>query len=429
MSPNWPTRRLVDIADIRVSNVDKKAHPSEIPVKLCNYMDVYSNQYVTDRIDFMEGSASKAEIERFSLRQGDVVITKDSETPDDIGIPAVIAEEIDRLVCGYHLALIRPHGDELDSVYLAKQLSTSRVARYFAVHAGGSTRYGLPISVIESVCIPMPPKPEQTKIADILSTVDRAIEQTEGLIAKQQRIKTGLMHDLLTGGIDDHENLRTEETHTFKDSTLGRIPVEWEVRTIEKKLECVIDYRGRTPIKTDAGVPLITAKNVRDGFLSEEPREFIAPDTFNSWMTRGIPKPGDVMLTTEAPMGNVARVPEYRIALAQRLITLPTKESELSSDFLFWLLHWERTRERLEQLTSGSTVVGVKQSVFRKVPFHFPRRDEQDRISQILFAHDAAIMNQKSTFTKLRSLKTALMQDLLTGKRRITPLLEPELTH
>ena len=266
-------------------------------------------------------------------------------------------------------------------------------------------------------------KPEQSKIAEILSTVDQAIEQTEASIAKHQRIKTGLMQVLLTRGIDKDGNIRSEETHEFKDSQLGRIPVEWEVERIEQKLDCIIDYRGRTPTKVETGVRLLTAKNVRDGYIDEEPREFIAESAFNSWMTRGVPKPGDVLFTTEAPMGNVALVPEYRIALAQRLLTLCPKPDELSQDYLFWLLRWRRSTERLELLTSGSTVTGVKQSVFRKVEFRFPGLEEQRRISVILNSLDSASRNQRSNLTKFRSLKTALMQDLLTGKVRVTPLL------
>lgn len=163
---------------------------------------------------------------------------------------------------------------------------------------------------------------EQAKIAEVLSTLDRAIEQTEALIAKQHRIKTGLMQDLLTKGIDEHGNIRSETTHAFKDSALGRIPVEWDVEAIEVMLDKIIDYRGRTPTKMEAGVPLLTAKNVRDGYLDEEPREFIAEEDYEKWMTRGLPEIGDVLFTTEAPMGNVARVPNYKIALAQRLLTL-----------------------------------------------------------------------------------------------------------
>jgi type I restriction enzyme S subunit len=280
-------------------------------------------------------------------------------------------------------------------------------------------------SLLQKLAIPVPADTEQSKIAEILSAVDQAIEQTEALIAKQQRIKTGLMQDLLTRGIDEHGQLRTEATHAFKDSPLGRIPVEWEVAPIESKLREIIDYRGRTPVKTDAGIPLITAKNVREGYLSVHPQEFIADEGYETWMTRGIPAAGDVMLTTEAPMGNVARVPGYRIALAQRLITLPTIPEELSSDFLFWLLHWSQTLEKLTLLTSGSTVAGIKQSVFRRVLFSFPAISEQLRITKALDVDKSIADANLAQLTKLQSLKKALMQDLLTGHKRVTALLEP----
>jgi type I restriction enzyme S subunit len=279
--------------------------------------------------------------------------------------------------------------------------------------------------LLQKLAIPVPADTEQSKIAEILSAVDQAIEQTEALIAKQQRIKTGLMQDLLTRGIDEHGQLRTEATHAFKDSPLGRIPVEWEVAPIESKLREIIDYRGRTPVKTDAGIPLITAKNVREGYLSVHPQEFIADEGYETWMTRGIPAAGDVMLTTEAPMGNVARVPGYRIALAQRLITLPTIPEELSSDFLFWLLHWSQTLEKLTLLTSGSTVAGIKQSVFRRVLFSFPAISEQLRITKALDVDKSIADANLAQLTKLQSLKKALMQDLLTGHKRVTALLEP----
>ena len=100
MTEPWPMKSLGGMSAIRVSSVDKKISSVEQPVKLCNYMDVYSNIYVTRELTFKDGSASPSEIERFTLRQGDVVITKDSETPDDIGIPSVIVDDIASLVCG-----------------------------------------------------------------------------------------------------------------------------------------------------------------------------------------------------------------------------------------------------------------------------------------------------------------------------------------
>ncbi len=275
-------------------------------------MDVYANEYVTDRIQFMEGSANPAEIERFGLNSGDVIITKDSETPDDIGIPAVVLDQIANLVCGYHLALIRPNAEQLDSIYLAKQLSTSRIARYFSLHASGSTRYGLPVSAIEAVEIPTPPKHEQTKIAEILSTVDRAIEQTEALIAKQQRIKTGLMQDLLTRGIDEHGNLRSEQTHQFKDSPLGRIPVEWEIGEIEAVAEFVTSgSRGWAQYYGSEGAMFLRIGNLtRDHInLRLEDMAFVNPPRTSEGKRTSV-LPGDLLISITADLGIIGVIPE-----------------------------------------------------------------------------------------------------------------------
>jgi len=273
MSDIWQTCKLRTVADIRVSNVDKKFSTAETPVRLCNYLDVYLNNYISKSIEFMNASASKAEIDRFSLFAGDVVITKDSETPDDIGISAVITESIDRLVCGYHLAMIRPRNEKVNAIYLSKQLCSSPIVKYFAVNANGSTRYGLSIGAIENLEMPLAPKPEQDKIAEILLTVDMAIEQTEALIAKQQRIKAGMMQDLLTRGIDEQGNLRSEETHEFKDSPLGRIPVEWNVVPLLSFANSSQSSFVNGPFGSDLlaselqseGVPVIYVRDIKPG--------------------------------------------------------------------------------------------------------------------------------------------------------------------
>ncbi|MDM8528479.1 restriction endonuclease subunit S [Anaerolineales bacterium HSG24] len=271
--------------------------------------------------------------------------------------------------------------------------------------------------------IPTPPFAEQTQIATILSTVDQAIEQTEALIAKQQRIKTGLMQDLLTKGIDEHGNIRSEESHAFKDSPLGRIPVEWGVDKIDNLLNRIIDYRGKTPYKSDYGVPLITAKIVRFGYL-EEADEFIPEEEYEKRMTRGYPSKGDVLFTTEAPLGNVAQVLDERIALGQRLLTLKSGP-RLNTDYLFYILMDEKIRQQFETLSSGSTVIGIKQSQFRKVLIRLPSDiKEQVNITSTIKSFDLQIDIHKDQLTKLKALKTGLMQDLLTGRVRVTPLLK-----
>ena len=118
----WRTVPLQGVAEIRVSNVDKKTAAGEMPVRLCNYMDVYGNDYIRKDLPFMEATATAAEIGRFGVRRGDVMITKDSETPDDIGIPAVVVDQIENLVCGYHLAQLRPKETLVDSVLLGEAI-------------------------------------------------------------------------------------------------------------------------------------------------------------------------------------------------------------------------------------------------------------------------------------------------------------------
>ncbi|MEH2295919.1 restriction endonuclease subunit S [Nostoc sp.] len=210
------------------------------------------------------------------------------------------------------------------------------------------------------------------------------------------------MHDVLV------------ENEEFKDSPLGKIPKDWEVCAIENKLQQIIDYRGKTPEKTNSGVPLITAKNVRDGYLDPEPREYIDETNYDIWMRRGFPKAEDVLFTTEAPLGNVARVPSYKIALAQRLLTLRASPEALDAGYLFWLLNWSESRRRLEQKSTGSTVLGIKQSVFRKIFFRFPSLSKQRRIAEILDTVDEAIARTSSLIIKLKHTKAGLLQDLLT---------------
>ena len=285
----------------------------------------------------------------------------------------------------------------------------------------GSNYPAVPESDVRLLEIPVPPLPEQRRIAEILDAADEAVRKTERGIAKLKAVKAGLLDDLLTRGLDEHGHLRDPQAHPegFKDSPLGRIPREWVFCPIEDKLERIIDYRGKTPEKTTLGIPLITAKNVRDGFLDPEPREYIAEEAYDTWMTRGIPNPGDVLFTTEAPLGNVARVPDSKMALAQRLLTLQANPDLLDSDFLFWLLLWPHSRRRFEQRATGSTVLGIKQSVFRKVVFQFPVLCEQKAIAETLNAQDARICAEEAALAKLRQVKRGLMDDLLTGRVRV----------
>ena len=173
---HWEIRRLRTVAEMRVSNVDKHSREDEFPVRLCNYVDVYKNDRITEAMPFMNATASWDEIERFRLEPGDVLITKDSEGWDDIGVPALVTETADDLLSGYHLAILRPF-KEIIGPYLARTLQSKGVAYQFHVRANGVTRYGLTHSGIQSVQIPLPPLSEQTAIVRYLDYVDRRIRR------------------------------------------------------------------------------------------------------------------------------------------------------------------------------------------------------------------------------------------------------------
>ncbi len=260
----------------------------------------------------------------------------------------------------------------------------------------------------------------QKKIAAILTATDAAIEKTEALIAKYQQIKAGLMHDLFTRGVLPNGQLRpprSEAPELYHETAIGWIPREWDISKVENVLHRIIDYRGKTPEKSVSGIPLITAKNVRMGYIDPEPREFIAEATYVSWMTRGIPNKGDVLFTTEAPLGNVAQVPsDDRVAFAQRAIILQPSEL-IDATFLAYRLMTEAMQNAIARLASGSTALGVKQSEFRKVCVAFPVDSvEQKDIAQRLQAIDSFLNGQHNTHCKLQNQKLGLMQDLLTGK-------------
>jgi len=190
--------RLADLADISFSNVDKKTRVDENRVLLCNYMDVYSNDYINDGIEFMEASAKELQIKRFRLLEGDILATKDSETPDDIGVPAMVRDLNQQIICGYHLAVIRIKDDRVNKNFFFHYMKSSFVKSYFKMMAQGSTRFALGKQAFESLPVPILASEKQqhyAKIFDSLLTVVSGTENSELIIRLQKQLI-----ELLLGG-------------------------------------------------------------------------------------------------------------------------------------------------------------------------------------------------------------------------------------
>ncbi|WP_298861922.1 restriction endonuclease subunit S [uncultured Microbacterium sp.] len=203
----WPTGRLSQLAEAWPSNVDKHSVEGESRVRLCNYTDVYKNDAITESLDFMVATASEDQIDRFSLKVGDTIITKDSETADDIGIPAFVSYEAPDLICGYHLAIVRPI-EAASSRYVYWALRSDFVLRQWSVLASGVTRVALRRNDVSRVTVPIPPVEDQQRIADYL---DRETAQIDTLIAKQEQLiatlrerRTSAVEHAVLEGIDPH---------------------------------------------------------------------------------------------------------------------------------------------------------------------------------------------------------------------------------
>jgi len=206
----WKVVKLKDVADIRLSNVDKKTDLKGKIIQLCNYLEVYQNDYIIKGMNFMHASATNNEIKKFKISKGDVIITKDSEEYNDIAKPAYVRDEIENLICGYHLALIKPLNN-INGLFLSKVLSFRNVNIYFQQRANGITRFGLTKETITGAIIPLPLIPEQERIATILSQIDEVIEKEQAYKEKLERIKKGLMEDLLTGKVRVNHLIEEEE--------------------------------------------------------------------------------------------------------------------------------------------------------------------------------------------------------------------------
>lgn len=201
-----PTIALRGLCEMRLSGVDKHSHDNELPVRLCNYTDVYKRDVITPDIEFMRATATAAEIAGFSLRKNDVLLTKDSEDPMDIAVPAVVAQDLDGVLCGYHLAMLRPNPEKIDGHYLFRCLTAPKINLQFALAAVGVTRYALSKDAIKAARIPVPAIPEQRRvvaeICEKISAVDQKLKalHREIDLAREQFVR--LCSEAVTGQID-----------------------------------------------------------------------------------------------------------------------------------------------------------------------------------------------------------------------------------
>lgn len=281
---NLTKYRLGDIATVNMSGVDKKSKPGEVPVRLCNFVDVYYNWAVTKDLydSLMEATCRQEEIDAFTLHKGYVAITKDSETRDDIGVACYIADDFDEtVVLGYHTALIIPDPEKLDGKYLNALLHTSYFQKYWFNNASGSgQRYTLSETAIEDAPVFLPDITEQRKIGKFFSELDRKIALNRKENANLEAMAKQL-YDYWFVQFDfpdaNGKPYKSSGGKMVYNETLKReIPEGWEVKNlpfIAKFTNGLACQRFR-PKAGDPGLPVIKITEMHSGMSGDT--EFVA---------------------------------------------------------------------------------------------------------------------------------------------------------
>ena len=421
LPPHWDVKRLRFAAIPKNSNVDKKSYEGQQEVRLCNYTDVYYNATISADLEFKPSTASDEEVQDFSLRAGDVIITKDSETADDIGIPAYVPETLPGVVCGYHLTILRSHG--VDGEYLFRLFQTHLTKAYFFVEVSGVTRFGLSQDAIKNVAVPIPSKAEQRVITQHLSSETARID---ALVAKKTRFiellrekRQALITHAVTNGLDPNVKMKGSGVEW-----LGEVPEHWRVIPLKWDLSFLTSgSRGWAENYADDGALFIRIGNLtRASFeldLSDIQRVAV-PDGAESERTKV--RPGDLLFSITAYLGSVALIPSslepayvsQHVALARlsgRVLT-PTWAGYVA---LSWV-----GKAYLEAQGYGGTKIQLSLDDIANLIMTAPPIDEQLAIANYLNGEvpriNTLITKTERSIDLLKERRAALITAAVTGQ-------------
>ena len=382
--------------------------------------------YEPKGIKFYGGFSTKAD----HLSLGDILfsVTDLTRAGDIVGSPLRVPEfgGDKPVLASMDCMRIEPIEDRCEKSFLYHRLMLSDVRRQMVAYSAGSTVLHLDTKKVPHISIRVPIDVRiQGSIASILDTIDQTIEKTEALIKKYQQIKAGLMHDLFTRGIGADGKLRPpreQAPELYQQTPIGWIPKEWVFSTCSDVCEKVIDCKNRTPPITPDGYPVIRTPNVRNGSFVDNELVFTDTHSYLIWTARGKPLPGDVVITREAPVGEVCKIPERhpQACLGQRMMLYRTDPDNIVNDFFLYALQSTAIQNRLDLISGGSTVGHVRVGDIRNLWFFYPKsKNEQFGIAESLNKISSKIEAESNHLNKLKQNKSGLMHDLLTGKVQV----------
>lgn len=417
---HWEVRRLKTLASVELSNVDKKSVEGQEPVELCNYTDVYYNDRITAALEFMPATATGEQIRRFSLRAGDVLVTKDSESWTDIAVPAVVVEDIPGVLCGYHLAHVRP-GPGLHGAFLSRAFSAVGPRDQFQVAANGITRFGLGGDAIRVGIFAVPPGPEQRAIAAFLdretSRIDELVAKKERLIELLQEQRTALITRAVTKGLDPNVPMKDSGVEW-----LGEIPAGWKVKRLKFMLVVPLKYGANEAAELDdPDLPRfirITDIDVSDG-LRDETFKSLPADVAEEYLLRE----GDLLFARSGATAGKTFL--YRrswgvCAYAGYLIRARLDLGTVSPGFVRYFTASSSYWQWLSAVFIQATIQNVSADKYASLMVTQPAMEEQRAIAAFLDREtariDALVAQIHDAIDRLKELRTALISAAVTGK-------------
>lgn len=301
----------------------------------------------------------------------------------------------------------------------------------------GSVQPGLSSTFIKNFLVPRPPLSEQRKIAEILETIDNAIEKTDKIIEKYKRIKQGLMQDLLTKGVvsegegeSERWRLRDEKIDKFKDSPLGRIPEEWKIRKLDHREMTIMitdgSYYSPQPVE-NSEYYIVNIENIINGKIEFETCKKISPKDYKKLVSNKCnPKYRDVLFTKDGTVGITLVFSGERNVVLLSSIAIIRPSNCLDSSYLKYSLETEQIKKQIDILIGGSVLKRIVLKDIKSLLIFIPPLPEQQRVASILSQIDEAIEKEQAYKEKLERIKKGLMEDLLTGKVRVNHLIEEE---
>ena len=346
----------------------------------------------------------------FLSRHNDVLMPTSDVTPSGLATASVINQA--DVVLGGDILVIRCPSEVVLGRHLSALIRLSK--RTILGLASGTTVYHIYARDMALLPVPLPPLPEQRKIAAILSSVDEAIAATEQVIEQTRRVKEGLLQELLTRGIG----------HTrFKQTPIGEIPESWEVKRLGDCLEKVIDNRGKTP-PTRSGGPheLIEGNALTEELRSPDysrVKKFVDQETYDSWFRSGHPRVGDTLLPTVGAIGRAVFLGEQRGCIAQNVIAARASSAN-DAEFIYYWFASEFFRDQTARVAMNAAQPSLRVPHMLRYWIGLPPKNEQVAIAKPLAAIDEGTQRYRAELQRLRQTKAGLLQDLLTGKVRVS---------